>query len=196
MRNFTRNIFVLIIMVSITGCASTQTYIYNTGKNVTICETDNTDLGKTAVLLETAWRIDQKEPLLRQQMALEETKKAFINFPCGTIVSPDDIKKYNFSTITDEAILKNFSKQGIDSLVILRIEELTPRLEFTFSIPFLWNGSNEADFRIKVVSVKTGLIHTDMRVKRITGGPFNIRPAEWSRAELNASLRSIIKKDY
>lgn len=180
----------------ISSCTSTRTYIYNTGKKETICEKENVDLGKTAVLLEAAWRSDQKEPIQRQQMALEEIEKAFMDFPCGIISSPGDIKKYNMSTIPEEAMLKIFSNKGVDTLIFIRIEELTPRIEITFSIPFLWSGTNEADFRIKVVSVKTGNIHTDMRVKRVTGGPFNIRPAKWSRAELNAALRSIIKRDY
>jgi len=33
-----------------------------------------------------------------------------------------------------------------------------------------------------------------MRVKRLTGGPFNIRPAEWSRKELNSALAEIVGK--
>ena len=97
--------------------------------------------------------------------------------------------------ISESEMLKNFSNEGIDTVIIIRVEELTPKLEITFSIPFLWIGSNEVDFRIKVVSVKTGEIVTDMRVKRVTGGPFNIRPAEWSRTELYTALRSIIKKN-
>jgi hypothetical protein len=43
-----------------------------------------------------------------------------------------------------------------------------------------------------MLSVKTGKVLTDMRVRRSTGGPFNIRPAEWSRKELRAALQSII----
>jgi hypothetical protein len=31
-----------------------------------------------------------------------------------------------------------------------------------------------------------------MRVLRSTGGPFNIRPAQWAREELQAALRNII----
>lgn len=196
MRNLIKYIFLFLVLMHVSSCASTRTYIYNAGQNETICENENVNFGKTVVLLEAAWRSDQKEPVQRQQMALEEIEKAFMNFPCGRISSSGDIKKYNMSTIPEEAMLKSFTNQGVDTLIIIRIEELTPRLEITFSIPFLWSGTNEADFRIKVVSVKTGNIHTDMRVKRVTGGPFNVRPAEWSRAELNAALRSIIKRDY
>jgi hypothetical protein len=46
-----------------------------------------------------------------------------------------------------------------------------------------------------MISVKTGDVLTDMRVRRSTGGPFNIRPAEWSRDQFNAALRDIIGKE-
>lgn len=119
-----------------------------------------------------------------------------MNIPCGNIALPDGIRNYSLHNIPEVEMLNNFSNKGVDTVIIIRIEELTPGLEITFSIPFLWSGSNEADFRIKVISVKTGNIFIDMRVKRVTGGPFNIRPADWSRAELNAALSGIIKKDY
>jgi acyl-coenzyme A synthetase/AMP-(fatty) acid ligase len=43
-----------------------------------------------------------------------------------------------------------------------------------------------------MLSVKTGKVLVDMRVLRSTGGPFNIRPAEWARDELQAALHNII----
>jgi len=196
MFNLIKRSILFIIIISVSGCSSTRTYTYNTSQREVICDKATTNIGNTIVLIETAWRSDQKEPMQRQQVALEEIEKAFTNFPCGNIDLPGGIKYYNKPNVTDVEMLKNFSNDGIDTVIIIRVEELTPRLEITFSIPFLWSGSNEADFRIKVVSVKTGIILTDMRVKRVTGGPFNIRPAEWSRAELNAALRSVIKKEY
>lgn len=196
MFNHINKIVLFIIIISVSGCTSTRTYTYDTGQRETICDKANTDIGNTIVLLETVWRSDQKEPMQRQKMALEEIEKAFMNLPCGNIVLPGGIRNYNISNIPEVEMLKNFSNEGIDTVIIIRVEELTPRLEITFSIPFLWSGSNEADFRIKVVSVKTGNIFIDMRVKRVTGGPFNIRPAEWSRVELYAALRGIIKKEY
>ena len=193
MFNLVKKIIFIVVIISVSGCASTRTYTYNTHQREAICDKASTDTGNTVVLLETAWRSDQKEPVQRQQMAFEEIEKAFTNFPCGNIVIPGGIR--NMPTIPEGEMLKNFSNEGMDTVIIIRVEELTPKLEITFSIPFLWSGSNEADFRIKVVSVKTGNIVTDMRVKRVTGGLFNIRPAEWSRTELYTALRSIIKKN-
>lgn len=183
------------MILTLSGCTTTRTHTYNTGQRLTICDNKNIDLGNTVVLYETAWRSDQKEPLHRQQMALEEIENVFMQFPCGNIDLSNGIVNFNSLNITEIEMLKKYSRQMIDTVIIIRLEELTPRLEITFSIPFLWSGFNEADFRVKAISVKSANTFIDMRVKRVTGGPFNIRPAEWSRTEFNAALSSIIKKD-
>jgi len=187
---------IMILALSITGCASTSIKTYRATGKPTICDGKNDGLGHIVVLPETAWRNDQKEPAKRESMALEEIKNAFLNFPCGSLFSPGGIKNFStWSSKPESELLKQFSYEGIDTIILLRIEELTPYLYFTFSLPILWVGSNEADFRIRMLSVKTGDVLTDMRVRRTTGGPFNIRPAEWSRAELNAALHDIMGKE-
>ena len=185
----------MILALSIAGCASTSIKTYQAAGKPTICDGGNDGLGHIAVLPETAWRNDQKEPAKRESMALEEIKKAFQGFPCGNLSTPGGIRNFSsWSSKPESELLKQFSIEGVDTIILLRIEELTPYLYFTFSLPILWGGSNEADFRIRMLSVKTGDVLTDMRVRRSTGGPFNIRPAEWSRDELNAALHDIIGK--
>ena len=146
-----------------------------------------------AILPETAWRDDQKEPAKRKRMALEEIKQSFQGIPCGSISAPGGIREFsNWSSTPESTLLKRFAKQGVDTIILIRIEELTPRLSVTFSLPLLWAGSSEADLRIRALSVKSGAVLADMRVKRFTGGPFNIRPAERARAELSGALKKII----
>jgi hypothetical protein len=169
-------------------------HTYSVDENDRVCGINNNNHGRTIVLPEAAWRKDQKESVLREKMALEEINRAFNDYSCGTISLPNDVKAFsNWTALSIPEILDTFSKKDFDTVIIIRIEELTPRLGITFSLPFLWSGTNEADFRIKVISVKTERILTDMRIKRETGGVFNIRPAEWSRDELYAALRSVIK---
>jgi hypothetical protein len=183
-------------MVTISGCASTSIKTYKAAGKSTICDGKNDSLGHIAVLPETAWRSDQKEPAERESMASEEITKAFQGFPCGNLSAPGGIRNFSsWSSKPESELLKQFSIEGVDTIILLRIEELTPNLYFTLSLPILWIGSNEADFRIRMLSVKTGEVLTDMRVRRSTGGPFNIRPAEWSRDEFKAALQGIIGKD-
>ncbi len=189
------SLMVCVFMVSsIPGCAYTTTQTYQTAGNKTICSNESSDIGNVVILPETAWRNDQKEPEKRQAMAFEEIERAFQEFPCGSIIKPGGIREFsNWSSFSESELLKRFAEGDVDTVILIRIEELTPRLNFTFSLPFLWGGTNEADFRIRILSVKSGSVLGDMRVKRITGGPFNIRPAEWSRVELREALKEIIK---
>jgi len=169
---------------------------YQTAGESTICSSKDGDLGHIAVLPETAWRSDQKEPDVRRSMALGIIEKSFQNIPCGKISAPGGIREFsNWSSRPETSLLQQFSAEGVDTIILLRIEELTPQLYITFSLPFLWAGSNEADFHIRVLSAGTGDVLTDMRVRRSTGGPFNIRPAEWSKDELDAALDEIMGKN-
>ena len=176
--HFERILPAFFILLFIAGCSTTQMHTYSIDEKETICENKSVDLGHTVILPEAAWRKDQKEPVIREQMALKEINKAFKDFPCGSVSFTNGVKAFsNWTALPQQEMLSRFSNQRIDTVIIIRIEELTPRLGITFSIPFLWSGTNEADFRIKVISVNTGNILNDMRVKRVTGGPFNIRPA-------------------
>lgn len=187
---------IIILALSISGCASTSIKIYRAAGKPTLCDGKNDRLGYVAVLPETAWRSDQKEPAKREFMALEEIKKAFQDFPCGNLSSPGGIRSFSAWSDKPEAeLLTQFSSEGVDTVILLRMEELTPYLYFTFSLPVFWGGSSEADFRIRMLSVKTGAVLSDMRVRRTTGGPFNVRPAQWSGDELRAALQGIIGKE-
>ncbi len=127
-------------------------------------------------------------------MALNEITKAFKKISCGKISYPNGIKEFsNWSKILKAKSLEKIFNDGFDTIIVIRIEELTPQLNITFSVPFLWSGFNEANFHVKVISTKTGKVLNDMRIKRVTGGLFNIRPAEWAKDELYAALLSIIK---
>ena len=187
---------VCVFMVALlSGCATTTMYTYQAAGEKTICDGKGDNIGYVAILPEVAWREDQKEPEKRKLMALEEIKRAFQEIPCGSIAAPGGIREFStWSSKPESALLEQFSKEGVDTIILIRIEELTPRLYVTFSLPFLWGGSSEADFRIRALSVKPATVLTDMRVKRFTGGPFNIRPAEWARIELHAALEEVIKK--
>jgi len=191
---FSKILISIYLAFIVSACTTTRVNTYSIDGKETICIDKNVNFGSVVILPEVAWRKDQKEPEKREAMALNEIKKAFKNISCGKVLLPDGVKEFsNWSGTTEEKLLTKFSDEGFDTVIIIRIEELTPRLNVTFSIPFLWSGSNEADFHIKVISVKTGEIFNDMRIQRVTGGLFHIRPAEWSKDELYLALQQLIK---
>lgn len=193
-KHFALTVLIITINLIITGCAATTVNVYRVGEEKTLCDEKGKNLGYVAILPEVAWRKDQKEPEKRKQMALEEIERSFQQFPCGTLSAPGGIRSFaDWSGKPESALLKNLATEGVDTVILIRIEELSPRLYVTFSLPFLWGGTSEADFRIRALSVESGSVLTDMRVKRFRGGPFNIRPAEWARKEFSAALDEIFR---
>lgn len=187
-------IAVILLSIIISACATTRINTYSVNGKETICNGENVNLGSVVILPEVAWRKNQKEPKKREEMAINEIKRAFKSMSCGNVTLPNGVKEFsNWSGITEDKLIEQLSVEGFDTVVIIRIEELTPRLNITFSVPFLWSGANEADFHIKVISIKTGKILNDMRIQRITGGLFHVRPAEWSKEELYLAIKEIVK---
>lgn len=60
-------------------------------------------------------------------MALEEIKNAFEGFPCGSLYAPGGVREFSsWSSKSKSELLKGFSNEGVDTIILLRIEELTP----------------------------------------------------------------------
>lgn len=185
----------MISMFFMIGCTATTMDIYRASEEITLCNKVKNNLGYVAILPEAAWREDQKEPKKREQMALEEIEQSFQKISCGRLSFPGGVRDFSgWSNKSESKLLKEFESEGVDTIILIRIEELSPRFFITFSLPFLWAGTSEVDFRIRALSVKTGAVLADMRIKRSRGGPFNIRPAEWARLELSAALESFIQE--
>lgn len=175
------------------ACSVSTTDIYLAAGTDILCHPDNGNLGNTVVLPEVAWRHNQKDREEREAMFTHELQRIFTQLPCGQFSSPESLREIDdWSAMAESELLKQYAGTAVDTLVLLRIEELTPKLALTFSLPYLWTGSNEADFRIRALDVNLAEVIIDARVKRSTGGPFNIRPAQWSGEELYAGLSSII----
>lgn len=177
------------------GCAATTTSLYLAAGSEPLCRPEADPLGRVAVLPEAAWRADQKDVGERLEMAQHAIESAFTDFPCGDLTEPGGISGFaRWADRPEAAVLEQLGGRGIDTVIFLRLEELTPRLLVTLSLPFLWSGTSEADFRIRAIATETSSVLIDLRVKRSTGGPFHLRPASWAEAELEAALRAAIAR--
>ena len=124
----TTHIIAFFVVAVLSGCAITTTKTYIATGTDAICKR-NSKLGKIAVLPEAAWRSDQKEPKVREAMALQEIKNSFQNISCDNLTDPEGVKIKKFSKWSsrpEHELVKQFSTEGIDTIILLRIEELTP----------------------------------------------------------------------
>jgi hypothetical protein len=175
------------------GCGTTSTNAYVAAGGFPLCAPQSIGLGVVAVLPETAWRSNQKDPAARLAMAGRALARVFAAIPCGSLEPPGGVRPFApWSPSPEEDVLQPLSEAGVETAILLRIEELTPQILVTLSLPFLWFGASEADFRIRVVHLPDRSVRLDARIKRSTGGPFQLRPAAWSEEELVRALEEVM----
>ena len=183
----------LAAAVVLSACGTTTTNAYLAAGAEPLCAANGAALGVVAVLPETAWRADQKEPALRVAMAERAIARAFQKLSCGSLAAPGGVRAFErWSDRPEEETLRALAGAGVETVVLLRIEELTPRIGVTFSLPLLWTGASEADFRIRVIHLPSRTVRLDARIQRATGGPFQLRPPEWAEEELERALERVV----
>lgn len=188
-----RSLAVPLLAALLAGCGTTTTNAYVAAGATPLCASSGAALGVVAVLPETAWRADQKEPELRVAMAERAIAHAFEKLSCGSLAAPGGVHAFaTWSNAPEEATLRALADAGVETAVLLRIEELTPRIGITFSLPLLWTGASAADFRIRVVHLPSRTVRLDARIQRATGGPFQLRPPEWAEEELESALEQVL----
>ena len=187
------SLVVVLSALSLCACTATRTDMYLAAGRESLCGHGLDPLGVVAVLPETAWRADQKDRVGRAELARRAIAKAFEDLSCGSLAAPGGIEAFgSWSSQPEQVLLDSLASRGVDTVVIVRIEELTPRLGITFSIPFLWLSSSEADFRLRALSTAHATVLADFRMKRVRGGPFQLRPAGWAGPQLEVALRRSI----
>jgi len=169
------------------GCA-TSTHHHVAAGNPPLCR-DHPALGRTLVVPETAWRGDQKDVAEREAMVVRSLEAVFGALPCGE-AEIDPLTEWGDRS--EESLLSDLAARGIRTAVLVRMEELGPLVGVTFSLPLLWTSFSEADFRVRVLDVGESRVLLDARVERLRGGPFHVRPASWSEAELTAGLAELL----
>ena len=170
------------------ACSTTMTNLYVAAGEPPLCEV-NPNLGRVIVVAETAWRPNQKDVAEREAMVERSLAEVLGALPCGQ-VEIDSLTAW--ADRSEQAVLSALAARGAQTAVLVRIEELTPQLALTFSVPFLWASTSEADFRLRALGTADGSVMLDARVRRFTGGPFQLRPAKWAEDELTAGLAELV----
>ena len=192
-RVLVRSAALALLLSSASACANTTTREYHAAGDGRLCDASGPALGVVAVLPETAWRADQKDPDERNSMAERAIVAAFDELSCGSLAPPGGIRALGrWSTRPERTLLGDLLGAGVDTAIFVRVEELTPHLTVTLSLPFLWSGSNEADFRVRALRTRDGRVEEDFRIRRVRTGLFHLRPASWSEPELRKGLEATL----
>ena len=185
---------VLLLSIGVLGleaCSTTRVKDQTTIGTPPLCRTKTHSLGQVALLPETQFREDQKEPEKRIAMAQNAIRSVFSKLPCGRVEEGKGIHKFsNWSTQNEQEILNQLETRKIDTAIFFRIKEMTPHL--ILSIPVLWSTTRELDFDLRVVDVQTGKVHLEIQRNWNRGGPFVLKGAQALENDLEIALQNLI----
>ncbi len=182
----------LISSLIINSCASTSIIYHKIGSSNSLCKNKS-----TLVLWGTAWRKDQKEKELREEIASKSLSKYLSSSKCFyNYKLLKEINGKSAITLSDiEAI--NFSKTletNYDNIIFIRLEELGPLLNLNLSL-VLFDGATEVKLRVRSVDTKTNSLEYDNQSQWKNGGPYVIKGINTLEQDMYDSLKNIFETE-
>jgi len=182
----TRSFTAFIALCAASACASSAPPPVTIPVAQTAVCAPGVSFGKVVVAPLTRWRTDQKEPEVREAIAMKAINTAFAATPCaaGATIFPiatDD---------TSVARLGQARMEGANTAILVRIDELGPIGVLSF--PALWSTWSDVQFTLDVVEVATGNVLRSIPHRRQKGGAFEMRGLEPLQAEMEIALRDVL----
>lgn len=143
-------------------------------------------LGKVVIAPLTRWRSDQKEPEVREAIAMRAIKAVAPAIACASAsrvleIAPD---------AGPGGAMAAAKADGAATLLLVRMEELGPIAILSF--PALWSTWSDVKFTLDAVAVQTGESLRSIPHHRQKGGAFETRGLEPLQGEMEAALKDVI----
>lgn len=186
------NSLVIVLIATIFACSVPQTKIHRSGKEFLCGNAEE----RVLVLWGTAWRLDQKEREDRRQKASQGITDFFAHQKCFSSVEiRPEISGEEPMLLSDTEIsrLASTNENAVDTVILIRVEELGPLLIFYLS-PILWEGGSEVVVSIRVLDLKTQQLVAHTHVQRRDTGAFILRGTGNLSQDLEKLLEDVFKR--
>ena len=181
-----------LVIFTLSGCATTQVTTHAVGKRPPLCQGQAAP--QTALILwGTAWRDNQKQVALREEMASRAISQFFDTSSCYSKVEVLKLAAGREAVgLSDVEALKFAASTGrqVDHVIFLRVEELGPLVMIHLS-PVLWEGGTEVVLRVRVLNANTSALEADITTHWKDSGPFVLKGTRTLEQDLKAALASI-----
>lgn len=175
----------VLLMLAATACASAPPGAQDLPVQAAVCA-PGVSLGKVVIAPLTRWRADQKEPEVREAIAMRAIEAVLPAMPCATGVDVLPIAP----DASSAARLSEARSDGAETAILIHIEELGPIAILSF--PALWSTWSDAKFTLDVVDTATGVVRRSIPHRRQKGGAFELRGLEPLQAEMEQALKDVI----
>ena len=187
-----KSLSIIFAILSLGGCASTQVITHTVGKRLPLCQAPATSQ-RALILWGTAWRENQKEATLREEMASRGISQFFHSSSCYLKVEVLKLAaKREAVELSDTEALKFAMSTGnqYGKVILLRLEELGPFVKIHLS-PVLWEGGTEVILRVRVLNATTSALETDATIHWKDSGAFVLKGTKTLEQDLQAALSSV-----
>lgn len=187
-----RTALTALTVVLLAGCATTRVTTHVAGGKPPLCEALTTT--ETALVLwGAAWRDNQKEVALREEMAGRALTRSFETSSCYARVAVlRQAMDREAIGLSDAEALQFASSLSLspDKIILVRVEELGPFIILHPS-PVLWEGGTEVQLRVRMLDAKTSALEADIAVHWRDGGAFVLKGTGTLEQDLESALASV-----
>ena len=180
----------LISLALVTGCASTK--IETTGLRLKepLCST-NEPVVSTLVFWGPQWRLDQKEPHLREAAALRGIQDFLSRAGCVKVIEIRRLS-WEIQPPSNEELLRLASESTPepDRVLLIVVHELGPRL--VIGIPAILEGGTEVLIDVRVLNPRTSESLASTRTLWRNGGKFVIKGIKTLNQDISSALSSVL----
>ena len=175
-----------LVLLAVAGCATSSPPLVEIPPAQAAVCAPGVSLGKVMVAPLTRWRADQKEPQLREAIAMKAIEAVLPQMPCAASVKVMSV----LPDAQSVASLSEARREGAKSIVFIRIDELGPIAILSF--PALWSTWSDVKFTLDVVDAASGDTLRSIPHRRQTGGAYEVRGLEPLQAEMEQALKDVI----
>lgn len=180
----------LLASLMLAGCASTRIEQTGTPLAQPLCMPQHS----LTVLWGPQWRPDQKEPPLREAMALRGIQAFVADLPCQQPVAIQriDVSAFAESPPTSQQLLALAASRGAaaDTVLQITLRELGPKL--FIGIPTLVEGGTEVVLQTRVAQRDLAALQADRHTHWQKGGPFYIKGVKTLDQDMLSALQQAL----
>ncbi|MGQ0598194.1 hypothetical protein [Aquabacterium sp.] len=176
----------LVAASLLSGCASTRVETSGMPLKPALCTPGSARLS-VAVLWGPQWRVDQKEPPLREAAALRGIERYFKGLDCldrlaiHRVILPDPQ-----APLSDAQLLAMAEGDAVDRVILIMVRELGPKL--LIGIPTLVEGGTEVVLEARVIDRASASALAQVRTHWQKGGPFYIKGVKTLDQDMQTAL--------
>lgn len=172
-------------LLAVSACASAPPPVEMPAAQAALCA-PGVSLGAVVVAPLTRWRADQKEPELREAIAMKAIEAVLPAMPCAASVAVLPI----LPDAQSVARLSEARRTGATTAILVHIEELGPIAIVSF--PTLWSTWSDVKFTLDAVDVASGEVLRSIPHRRQQGGAYEVRGLDPLQAEMEQALKDVI----